>query len=75
MLSVRVSRRTSARLASLSRKRRVPVSDVVRDALERYTASEQPSIWDSARHIFEGTRWKGPRDLSTNKRHLKGYGR
>ena len=75
LLSIRVSRQLSARLASLSRRRRVPVSAVVREALERYTGSEQPSIWDSARHLFEGGAWRGARDLSSNKKHLKGYGR
>jgi len=75
LLSIRVSRRLSARLTSLSRKRRVPVSDVVREALERYTSGEEPSIWEAGRHIFEGVTWRGPADLSTNKKHLKGYGR
>ena len=73
LLSVRVPRRVSARIATLSKKRKVPVSTVVREALERY-ATEEPSIWDAAEHLFTGARFKGPKDLSTNRKHLKGYG-
>ncbi len=75
LLSVRVSRRVWARFGALAQKRHVPVSEVVRDALEHYGQSEPLSIWDSARELFETAEWRGPKDLSTSKKHLKGYGR
>jgi predicted DNA-binding protein len=73
LLSVRVPRRVSARIATLSKKRKVPVSTVVREALEQY-ANEEPSIWDAAEHLFTGGRFRGPKDLSTDEKHLDGYG-
>ena len=75
LLSVRVSRRVSARLGVLAQKRHVPVSQIVREAVERYALSEEPSMWEAAKHLFEAKPWRGPKDLSTNKKHMKGYGR
>jgi hypothetical protein len=74
IMTIRLSRRQSARVASLAKKRRVTRSTVVREAIEALEAAEPGSIWDDWKHL-EGVSTGGPRDLATNPRHMKGFGR
>jgi hypothetical protein len=71
-LSIKVPSALSARLSALAKKRRVPVSVVVREALER--AGETKGITFGALAKDYCGRLDGPADLSTNGRHLVGYG-
>ncbi len=73
VLSVKLPRALSARVARLARERHTTVSAVVRDALERYgLGTRGPSFADAIAPYIGLAR--GPKDLSTSKRHLKGYG-
>lgn len=72
---VRVPARLSARFATLSKRRKVSVSEIVREAMEAYARKGDTSLWDSASHIFDSAGFQGAPDLSTNKKHLKGYGK
>jgi metal-responsive CopG/Arc/MetJ family transcriptional regulator len=66
------------RLKAVAEKRRTSRSSVMRQAIEKYidedlADSEQPSALDLVKEVV-GT-VKGPRDLSSDPRHMKGYGR
>jgi hypothetical protein len=74
MMTLRLSRQESARLASLSKKRRVTRSELVRKALALLDKSEPRSLLDDWVDAI-GLVKKAPRDLSSNPRHLAGFGR
>ena len=67
-----------AQLEQESRARRVSKSQLVRESLEKSFAPREPkdgpSCFDLARDLAGSL--KGlPRDLATNPKHLKGFGR
>jgi hypothetical protein len=66
-----------ARLARVSKDRGTAKSEIVRDALEAYFAGSQngagPSCLDLARDLAGVL--DGPRDLATNPKYMRGYGR
>ena len=72
-LTIKLSARLSARVSRLALARNVSQSDVVRDALEVYSAHQQGTLGEAAA-LLRGSLKGLPRDLSTNPRHLKGYG-
>ena len=53
-------------------------SDLVRQALELIISDaapkSKPSLYDLSRDLFENLGRKGPRDLSTNRKHLDDFG-
>ena len=66
------------RLVSISRKRGRSKSQIVREALEQaltnnVSVREQPSCYDLVSDLISPC--QGPRDLSTNPKYLKGYGK
>ncbi len=74
ILSIRLTRKESARVARVARKRKVTRSQVVRDALATLEAPRAGTVldaWADAVGIVDDA----PRDLSTNPRHLAGLGR
>jgi predicted transcriptional regulator len=73
-LSVKVPQALSARVVKLARSRSSTVSAVVREAIEQYAPEEGTSFAEAARD-FIGCLDSGPGDLSTNQKHLKGFGR
>lgn len=69
----------AARLNTVVRRRSTTKSAVVRQALEAHLEDsardeDRGSCLDLARDLAGSLRG-GPRDLSSNKRHLRGYGR
>ncbi len=74
VMTIRLSRRESARLASLANKRRVTRSELVRQALTALEKVEGRSLLDDWRDVV-GIVGNGPKDLATNPVHLKGFGR
>lgn len=72
-MSIKLPRALSAKVSRLARRRNVSRTEIVRDALEVYTAEEGSSA-GSAVNDLKGCLKGLPRDLSTNPRHLKGYG-
>jgi predicted DNA-binding protein len=73
-LSIKVPASLSARVVKLAKSRKSTVSAVVREAIELYAPHEGTSFADVARE-FIGCLDGGPGDLSTNPKHMKGYGR
>ena len=73
-LTIKLTARLSARVSRLARARNVSQSEVVREALEEYGANQKGSVGEAAaalRGTFKGL----PRDLSSNRKHLEGYGK
>lgn len=67
------------RLADLARRRGVPKSVLVREAIEakieEAAARHRPANLIEALGDSVGSIASGKRDLARNKKHLKGYGR
>ena len=73
-LTIRLTRRESARIATLAKKRRVPRSTLVREAIAKLGDSEGENIHDDWSD-FIGSVEKAPGDLATHPKHLKSFGR
>jgi len=77
MASVRVSIRIPVDLRKKIEREGRGVSDVVRDALSEHVskAREQETCYDLALRLgLIGSAKNAPRDLSTNRRHFRGFG-
>jgi len=74
MMTIRLSRRESARIAKLAKQRKVTRSRVVRDAIEALDDGESNPVWNDWKDLA-GMVSGGPSDLATNPRHMKGFGR
>ncbi|MFZ5470810.1 MAG: CopG family transcriptional regulator [Myxococcota bacterium] len=72
-MTIRLSREESARVARLAKKKKVSRSEVVRLGLAALESGEESAfdLWKDAVGIAKG----GPKDLATNPKHMKGYGR
>lgn len=68
--AVRLAAPTSARLSRLAKKHGVSVAELIRRAVESFVA---PTIWERLESNV-GAKGSGLGDLSTNKRHLAGFG-
>jgi hypothetical protein len=76
-LSIKVPRQTKIRLRAAARNRKTTPSALLREALDLVVAGEssgQPSLYELSRDLFEDL-GGGPRDLSTNPRHLRDFGK
>ena len=66
-----------ARLTAAARQRRTSKSALVREALDQWAqqpaVQKTPTCLDLARDLM-GCVKSGPRDLSYNKEHMKGFG-
>jgi hypothetical protein len=79
-LSIKVPKETKTRLKSLARIRQTTPSSLLREALEQVLSGshprwKRPSLHALASDLFEDLGPGGPADLSTNPKHLKGFGR
>jgi predicted transcriptional regulator len=77
-IAVKLPEDLFARLDAVSKRRSVGRSSVVRKALQRFLEAdtERSATGSFAQQAarFAGC-FKGPRDLSHARRHMKGYGR
>jgi len=74
-LTIRVSPELRQQLARRAKMDRKGHSDIVREALAHYLKSGQTAYDGFQRAGLIGIAKTGPRDLSTNKKHLEGFGR
>ena len=77
-ITVRVPQTLTARLRSRSRAKGTTESELIREALENYLGQSEGGR--SAYELAEaagiiGAARNAPKDLSTNPRHLKGFGK
>jgi predicted transcriptional regulator len=71
--SLKLSPALDRRLSDVARRRGTTRSAIVREALEAFLAARRGSIADLAGDLIGSL--EGPGDLSTNPRHMDGYGR
>jgi len=79
-ITVRVPQTLTARLRSRSRAKGTTESELVREALENYLGKTKTKEEFSAYDLAEAagiisSAHHAPKDLSTNRRHFKGFGR
>jgi hypothetical protein len=75
-ISLKIQAGLDAKLTTMARQQGTTKSQLVRQAIEAYAVGQSPiagSCLDLARDLAGCAR--GPADLSTNKKHLRGYGR
>lgn len=77
LLSLKLPPVLNAKLSALARERRTSKSAVVRDALEAYFAGDGKPPKLSALDLVSDLvgRFEGPKDLSTNPKYMRGFGR
>jgi metal-responsive CopG/Arc/MetJ family transcriptional regulator len=77
VVSVKLSAPLYSRVARIAKKRQAPKSQVIREAIEAGldvgTQGEERSFY-AVTSTFAGCA-RGPRDLSTNPRHMKSFGK
>jgi metal-responsive CopG/Arc/MetJ family transcriptional regulator len=77
-INVRVESRLKQRLEAEAREKGVSPSQIVRQAIEEHLRQQRPgeSCYDLARRLGILGSAKGlPSDLSTNPKHMEGFGR
>ena len=77
-ITVRVPQALTARLRNRSRAKGTTESELVREALENYledSAGERSAYELAEEAGIIGSARNAPRDLSTNQRYLKGFGK
>ncbi|HVX83473.1 MAG TPA: hypothetical protein VH253_01525 [Phycisphaerae bacterium] len=77
-MSLKLPPPLEAKLNAEARVRRIPKSRIVRELLEKHYKTNgkkhRPTFGEVAGHLFGSV--KGlPRDLSTNPKHMEGYGK
>lgn len=75
-VTFRISGQLMAQVEELAAQRGVSESEVMRDAVEKAvrTTDEQDTCHDRARRLgIVGSAKRLPRDLSTSKKHFKGF--
>ena len=76
-LTVKLPEELDAKLSTAAEQRGESKSSVVREAIASYVGSEGSSSDVSCHDLAKDLAgsFDGPRDLSRNKKYLKGYGR
>lgn len=77
-VTVKLPQPLAAKLDALVRRRKQSKSTLVREAIERLAdedgMSKKGSVFDLVKDL-KGIVKKGPKDLSTNPKHMRGFGR
>lgn len=76
-LTVKLPEALAAKLEALVKKRGQKRSEVVREAIARAVDEQsggEPSLYDLVKDL-KGAAGKGPKDLASNPKHMRGYGR
>ncbi len=72
VVSVKLSKELDEKVTALARRRRASRSEILREAIASFADSPMRSVTDAAGDLVGSLR--GPPDLSTNRRHLAGFG-
>jgi len=72
VVSLKLPEDLDRELTRIARRRHASRSAVLREALESFARGSQRSVTAAAGDLVGSLR--GPRDLSTNAKHLAGYG-
>lgn len=77
ILTVKLPQPLQAKLDALVARRGQRKSDLVREAIERLVAERNASESTSVLGLIKDLKGsgRGPKDLSSNRKHLQGYGR
>ena len=78
-LSIKVPKAVKLRLTAVAKARKVRPSVLLREALEQVLAGHNPdgrtSCYDLCSDLFERLEPGGPKDISTNKKYMDGFGK
>jgi len=77
-ITCRIPEKLAAELEAIAEKRRVPKSEIVREALEANLLAQKKRVKLSAHDVMKeacGIIKGGPRDRSWNRKHMEGFGR
>jgi hypothetical protein len=76
-VTVKLPPALAAQVAAEARHKRVSKSAIIRESLEKRFSNgngrRHPTVGDLTRHLM-GKLKGGPHDLSTNKKHMEGFG-
>ena len=72
-ISVRVNAKISAKIAALAKRNGTTESEIIRQAVESYDGGQSAAAL--AADLIGSVDFDGPKDLSTNKKHLAGFGK
>ena len=73
LLTIKVPDPLYAEISAEAASRKVSRSEVVRQRLTSHTTAKGESLWDKMKDLVIDDP-SSPRDLSSNKKHMKGYG-
>lgn len=73
MISVRVNAKISSKIARIAKRNGTSESEVIRQAIEHYDGGQSAAAL--AGDLIGSVDFDGPTDLSTNKKHLAGFGK
>jgi hypothetical protein len=78
-LSIKVPKELKVRLRAVAKSRKTKPSVLLRQALEIVISGVpkegKPSLYELSKDLFDDLAKSGPRDLSTNPRHLDDLGK
>lgn len=73
VVSIKLPEELDEQLSKIARRRNASRSAILREALEAFARGSHPSVAEVAGDLVGSL--KGPRDLSSNSKHLAGYGK
>lgn len=76
-MSIKLPKELKARIRATARVRKTRPSALVREAIEQSLNGKgaKPSLYELDRDVLEIPDDSGPRDLSTNPKYMKNYGK
>jgi predicted transcriptional regulator len=73
VVSIKLPEALDEQLSEIARRRNASRSAILREALEAFARSSNPSVAELAADLAGSL--KGPRDLSSHSKYMEGYGK
>ncbi len=77
-VTVKLPPALASQIAAEARQKRLSKSALIRDSLERRYANgksrRRPTVGELVGHLAGALKGNAPRDLSTNKKYMEGFG-